>query len=197
MPGVKAAAKRFSRLEPRDQVTLLGFNENIFTLARRSTDQAVRAARSIGSPRGGGPRSMTSSSTRRSPRPQSGRRSIVLFSDGDDQNSHAPLDTAIARTREATRRSTQSARGAPSIRGPSEAAPAARRRERWTGVLRDDPSRLDTIFTEILEDIRNQYLLAYPAPENARDGVWHKIQVRAAGGSITSGLARAIAHRRP
>ena len=43
LPGVKAAAKRFlGGLQPGDQVTVLGFNDNIFTLARRATDQAAR-----------------------------------------------------------------------------------------------------------------------------------------------------------
>src|SRR4029078_6090039 len=44
MPAVKRHATRLlAQLQPADQVTLLGFNDNIFTLARRSTAQAVRA----------------------------------------------------------------------------------------------------------------------------------------------------------
>ena len=43
----------------------------------------------------------------------------------------------------------------------------------------DDPERLTTIFEEILEDLRNQYLLAYAAPSNQRDGQWHDIRVKA------------------
>jgi VWFA-related protein len=45
-----------------------------------------------------------------------------------------------------------------------------------------DPQKLDAIFAEIMEDIRNQYLLAYPAPSDKRDGAWHRIQVQAGGG---------------
>ena len=48
LPGMKRASIRFlGGLEPADQVTVLGFNDNIFTLARRATDQVVRE-RAIG-----------------------------------------------------------------------------------------------------------------------------------------------------
>ena len=44
LPAVKRHATDFlSQLRPSDQVTVLGFNDNIFTLARRATDQAARA----------------------------------------------------------------------------------------------------------------------------------------------------------
>jgi len=44
LPAVKRYATNFlAQLQPADQVTVLGFNDNIFTPARRSTDQAARA----------------------------------------------------------------------------------------------------------------------------------------------------------
>ena len=43
LPKVKESAKRFLEgLRPGDQVSLLGFNDNVFTLAPRSRDQAAR-----------------------------------------------------------------------------------------------------------------------------------------------------------
>ena len=42
----------------------------------------------------------------------------------------------------------------------------------------EESARLDTIFSEVLDDLRNQYLLAYPAPDSQRDGKWHAIKVR-------------------
>ena len=45
MADTKQAARTFlGALAPTDQVTLVAFNDNIFTLARRATDRAARAA---------------------------------------------------------------------------------------------------------------------------------------------------------
>jgi VWFA-related protein len=45
----------------------------------------------------------------------------------------------------------------------------------------DNEARLEAIFQEIIEDLRHQYLLAYPAPDHARDGQWHRIRVEIPG----------------
>ncbi len=43
LPSVKESAKRFlGGLRPGDQVTLLSFNDNVFTLTQRSRDQSAR-----------------------------------------------------------------------------------------------------------------------------------------------------------
>ena len=44
------------------------------------------------------------------------------------------------------------------------------------------PGKLDEIFGEILDDLHHQYLLSYPAPDDQRDGKYHKITVTAGGG---------------
>ena len=80
----------------KDQVTLLAFNESVFTLARRSTDQAARErAIDLMDPWGGTALYDVIIRSIEILGRQPGRRSIVLFSDGDDQSSHAPLDLAI------------------------------------------------------------------------------------------------------
>ena len=43
-------------------------------------------------------------------------------------------------------------------------------------------SKLDEIFAEILDDLHHQYLIAYPAPDDQRDGKWHRVTVVANGG---------------
>ncbi|HEX6975736.1 MAG TPA: VWA domain-containing protein, partial [Vicinamibacterales bacterium] len=185
MPDVKAAAKEFlAGLEPKDQVTLLGFNDNIFTLARRSTDQAVRA-RAIDriAPWGGTALYDVIIQAVDILGRQSGRRSIVLFSDGDDQSSRAPLEAAIARTEgsDATIYSIGQGRAV----GSRTLQKLLQRLSDVSGgrsFFTDDRQKLQEIFKQILEDIRNQYLLAYPAPDSARNGEWHAIKVQAAGG---------------
>lgn len=185
LPRLKSAAKKFlSGLRVQDQVTVLAFNDNIFKLARRETDQAVRA-RAIDrmAPWGGTAlHDVLIEATSLLGR-QSGRRSIVLFSDGDDQSSIAPLSAAIART-EASDATIYAIGQGRAVQNHALQTLMQRLATVSGGraFFTDDESRLDTIFTEILEDLRNQYLLAYPAPSSARDGRWHAIKVQVGGG---------------
>jgi VWFA-related protein len=49
----------------------------------------------------------------------------------------------------------------------------------------DQDSKLESIFQEILEDLRHQYVLSYPAPDHARDGAWHRIKVEVPRGGYS------------
>jgi VWFA-related protein len=185
LPGVKDAARRFlGGLRPQDQVTLLGFNENIFTLARRSTDPAARerAVDRMAAWGGTALYDVILKSVDVLGR-QAGRRSIVLFSDGDDQSSHATLDGAIGRTEgsDATIYAVGQGRAVRS----AELQKLMRRLAAVSGgraFFTDDPAELDSIFNEILEDLRSQYLLTYAPAANVRDGSWHEIKVEVSGG---------------
>jgi len=187
LPGVKTAAKRFlSGVEPRDQVTVLGFNDNIFTLARRSTDQSVRS-RAIDRLAAWGGTALYDVIVEaiEALGRQSGRRSLVLFSDGDDKSSHATVETAIART-EASDATIYAVGQGRAVHSRDLQRLMERLAETSGGrsFFSEDPRKLDGIFAEIMDDIRNQYLLAYPAREDKRDGGWHKIQVEARGGKL-------------
>ena len=182
---VKVAARRFLEgIGEQDQVTVLAFNENIFTLARRETDQAVRA-RAIGRMASWGGTALYDVIARAVEilGRQAGRRAIVLFSDGDDQSSHTPLASAI--------RATEGSDATIYVIGQGRAVANASLQELMRRLatvsggrafFTEDPARLDAVFAEILEDLRNQYLLAYPAPATQRDGAWHSIRVEVAGG---------------
>ncbi len=180
LPSVKQAAKQFlAGLQPADQVTVLGFNENLFTLARRSTDQPARErAVDLMEPWGGTAlydvilRSIALLGR------QSGRRAIVLFSDGDDQSSHATLQTAMTKAEgsDATIYSIGQGRAVRS----QELQRLLRRLADVSGgraFFSDDQVSLHATFNDILEDLRSQYLLAYASPPNSRDGNWHRIKV--------------------
>ena len=99
LPAMRVGRDRFlGGLEPTDQATVVGFNDSIYTLARRSTDQTVRE-RAIGRLRPWGGTALYDAivqSIEVLAKQTGGRTAIILFTDGDDQNSHAPLETAIA-----------------------------------------------------------------------------------------------------
>lgn len=185
LPGMKKAATRFlGGLEPRDQVTVLGFNDNIFTLARRSTDPVVRE-RAIGRLAAWGGTALYDAIIKAVEvlGGQTGRRSIVLFTDGDDQSSHAPIDTAIAQAEASDAMIYPVGQGrAVHARDLQKLLQRLATTSGGRAFFSNDPSKLDKIFTEILEDLHHQYLLAYPAPDNQRDGKWHRLSVEVGGG---------------
>lgn len=184
LPTVKAAATNFlAGLEPREQVTVLGFNDNIFTLARRSIDQAARAKAidRLGAWGGTALHDVIIKAIDVLGR-QAGRRSVMLFTDGDDQSSHATLETAIARTEGSD--ATIYAIGHGQAVKSREMQRLLERLTSTSGgrlFVAADASRLDAVFAQILEELRNQYLLAYPTPGGVRDGEWHTIDVQVPG----------------
>ena len=185
LPYVKTAAKRFLEgLRAGDQVTVLGFNDNVFTLAPRSKDQAARV-KAIDLMRAWGGTALYDVILKglnllgRHP----GRRSMLLFSDGDDQSSHATLEAAIARAEgnDATIYVIGQGRA---VRA-HDLQEILKRFAKITGgrsFFTEDTSRLDKFFQEILEDLSNQYLISYSYPDDERDGRWHQIRVEVADG---------------
>lgn len=185
LPYVKSASKRFLEgLRAGDQVTVLGFNDNVFTLAPRSKDQAARV-KAIDLMRAWGGTALYDVILKglnllgRHP----GRRSMLLFSDGDDQSSHATLEAAIARA--------EGSDATIYVIGQGRAVRAhdlqeiLKRFAKITGgrsFFTEDTSRLDKFFQEILEDLSNQYLISYSYPDDERDGRWHQIRVEVADG---------------
>ena len=135
MPSLKAAARTFlGALRPADQVTLLAFNDNIFTLARQSTDmgQRVRAVERL-APWGGTALYDVILTSMNLLGRQAGRRSLVVFTDGEDQSSVATLKRVETRmeTSDATIYAIGLGRGVRET-GLRAILERARRRERRT-----------------------------------------------------------------
>jgi Ca-activated chloride channel homolog len=185
LPAMKKAAARFlAGLDGRDRVTVLGFNDNIFTLARRSTDAAVRD-RAIGRLAAWGGTALYDAIVKSVDLlgGQPGRRSIVLFTDGDDQSSRVPVDDALAQVEASD--AMIYAIGAGRAIHDKNLQKLLQRITRTSGgraFFADGPSALDGVFADILDDLHHQYTLAYPAPHDRRDGVWHRLKVEVAGG---------------
>jgi len=185
LPGMKTAAARFvGGLEPADQVTVLGFNDNIFTLAKRSTDHVVRE-RAIGRLRAWGGTALYDAVVQGIDLlgRQQGRRAIILFTDGKDENSHAPMETAIAQVEASDAMIYPIGQGrAVHDKDLQKLLQRVATTSGGRAFFASTPSKLDEVFSEILDDLHHQYLLSYPAPDDQRDGKWHKITVTAGGG---------------
>jgi VWFA-related protein len=187
LTGVKQAAKQFlAGLEAGDQVTVLGFNENIFTLARRATDPEVRA-RAVDRLAPWGGTALYDAIVRAVDvlGRQTGRRAIVLFTDGDDQSSHATLNAAIARTEGSD--ATIYPIGQGRAVSTSQFQQLLKRLAATSGgraFFTEDPAALTTAFNDILADLRGQYLIAFAPSSTARDGSWHRIRVEVTGNHL-------------
>jgi Ca-activated chloride channel family protein len=202
LPAVKRHAGHFlSQLEPADQVTVLGFNDKIFTLARRSIDPAARA-RAIErlAPWGGTALYDAIVHALGLLGRQSGRRSLIVFSDGEDHSSHASVDTVVQRA--------EASDATIYVIGQGRALKATalqvllQRLAAGSGgraFFTDQDTKLEAIFEDILADLRHQYVLAYPAPGNARNGEWHAIRVEIPdrGYTVRARLGYRLARRNP
>ena len=184
LPRLKESAKRFlGGLRPGDQVTLLAFNDIVYTLAPRSKDQTARV-QAIDRMRAWGGTALYDvvvDGLNRLGR-QPGRRSMLLFSDGDDQSSHASLEAAVSRAEgsDATiyvigQGRAIRARDLQSVLNKFATISGGR------AFFTEDIGRLDRFFEEILEDLSNQYLVSYSYPDGERDGQWHRIRVEVTG----------------
>ena len=114
---VKPAVKLLlSRLRPGDAATLVGFNDTMFIAAEREKDRRAREeAVDLLTSWGGTALYDATVRTLDMVSRETGRKGIVIFSDGDDRNSLTRRETATARAcRPATRCSTPSASAAAS-----------------------------------------------------------------------------------
>jgi Ca-activated chloride channel homolog len=184
MPVCRQAVQGFlGALRPDDQVTLLAFNDNIFTLARRETDAAARRkAVDRLAPWGGTAlhdvvlRGLDLLDQRR------GRRALVVFTDGEDRSSHATEQDVERRVEVSNAPIYVIAQG----RGIRERS-LKRVLDRLADVsggrsfYTDKVDELEGVFAEITEDLASQYLLAYDPVKTERDGSWRAIRVEVAG----------------
>jgi Ca-activated chloride channel family protein len=184
MPQLKNAVKTFlGALGTKDQVTLAAFNDNMFTLAKRETvaAQRLRAVDRL-SPWGGtalydvivrGVQQLSK---------QPGRRVLVVFSDGDDRTSHSTIQTV----EEAVRGNEAMLFVVALGRGVKEAQLKSGIQKlvdlsggRVIFVERSD--QLEASFSEILDELSNQYLVSYQSNNGKRDGGWREIKLEVPG----------------
>ena len=185
MPAVKAAAKDFLRaLAPQDQVSLLAFNDNLFTLVRRSTDATARV-RTVDrlAPWGGTALYDVIIRALDLVGRQQGRRAIVVFTDGHDESSFAKFDAVVGRVESSDSTLYMIGQGdALKIETFQDVLERLATVSGGRSFATGDPGKLEKAFAEIVEDLSNQYLLAYPPKNTKRDGAWRRIRVEVAGG---------------
>jgi Ca-activated chloride channel family protein len=180
MPRVKTAVKGFlGDVAPEHQVTLLGFNDNIFTLTRKTTDRAERM-KAVDRLAPWGSTALYDVLLRgvemlgRQP----GRKALVVFSDGEDQGSHATINDVERRLQSSDVTLYMIAQGRGVTMEPLRkimdrlATPTGGR-----ALFTESMEELHAAFGQLLEELSNQYLIGYQSTNSKRDDAWRKIKV--------------------
>ena len=180
MPKLKRAVKEFlSAVPPTNQVTLLGFNDNIFTLTRKTMDPAERV-RAVDHLAPWGSTALYDVILRGVDMlgRQTGRKAMIVFTDGEDQGSHAAIADVERRLQSSDVTLYMIGQG----RGVTM-EPLKRIMERLSvptggrALFTDSIDELHTAFADLLDELSNQYLLGYQSSNSKRDDAWRKIKV--------------------
>jgi Ca-activated chloride channel family protein len=183
MPTVKEAVRKFlTKLRPQDVVTVLGFNDNVFIIARPTVSLEDRL-KTLERLRPWGGTSLYDAMLKSLAQlgPQAGRRVIVVFTDGEDLNSRVPLETA-----ERGLESNDAVLYAIGL-GRAPAMQSLRkvleRLSDKTGgqAFFEELDKLDEVFDNILADLANQYLFGFVPRDARRDGKWRELRVEVPG----------------
>ena len=181
---LKIAVKEFLAAVPtRDQVTLLGFNDSIFPLTRRAVDPAERI-KAVDRLAPWGATALYDVILRGVDMlgKQPGRRAMIVFSDGEDQGSHASI-TDVERRLQASDVTLYMIGQGRGVEIEALKTVMQRLVEPTGGRARftDNIDELHLAFSDLLEELSNQYLLGYESTNAKRDDVFRKISVRVDG----------------
>jgi VWFA-related protein len=184
MPKLKKAVKDFlSALPAKNEVTLLGFNDTIFTLTRKNTDPAerVKAVDRLSAWGATALYDVIAEGVNMLGR-QVGRKALVVFSDGEDQGSHATIDDVQRRleSSDVTLYMIGEGRGTSveRLKAIMErlAAPTGGR-----AFTTDSIDELHLAFDELLDELSHQYLLGYQSTNKKHNDDWREIKVAVDG----------------
>ena len=184
MPKLKKAVKEFlGDVPPQDQVTLLGFNDSIFTLTRKQTDPAERI-KAVDRLAPWGSTALYDVLLRGVEMlgRQTGRKALIVFTDGEDQGSHATINDVERRLQSSDVTLYMIGQG----RGVT-IEPLKKLMERLSvptggrALFTDSIDELHAAFADLLDELSNQYLLGYQSTNSRRDDAWRKIKVEVDG----------------
>jgi len=180
VPQLKAAVKEFLAAVPsRDNVTLVGFNDNIFPLTRRSKDPAARL-KAVDRLAAWGGTALYDVIVRGLDMlgEMAGRKALVVFTDGEDQGSHLMREAVLKRLEESDATLYMIGQGqraeVPDLR---ELMTRLARQSGGRAFFPDHIEELAEVFRQIIEDLSNQYLLSYEPTNGRRDGTWRTITI--------------------
>jgi Ca-activated chloride channel family protein len=184
MTKLKAAVKEFLGDVPtQDQVTLLGFNDSIFTLTRKQTNLSERV-QAVDRLAPWGSTALYDVILRGIDMlgRQAGRKALVIFTDGEDQGSHATIGDVERKLQSSDVTLYMIGQGRGVTMEPLRkimerlASPTGGR-----ALFTESVDELHGAFGELLDELSNQYLLGYASSNPIRDNGWRRIRVEVDG----------------
>jgi len=180
MPKLKEAVKEFLvAMPPRTSATVLAFNDMIFQLASPSTRPDERAA-AIDRLVAHGATSLYDvvASGIALVEQRSGRKALIVFSDGKDEGSRVSIDEVERRLQATDAMLYMIGQG----RGVEleELKTVMRRLVAPTGgraLFTNKIEELRGTFADLVNELSHQYLLAYTPTNTHQDGRWRRIKV--------------------
>jgi Ca-activated chloride channel family protein len=178
---MRRAAQGFLKaLDATHRVTIVAFNDEVFTLANRDTSAATRLQALDKLSAWGGTALfdvIVESIQMVSQHP--GRRAVIVFSDGEDRTSTSTFGEVqrLVEENDATIFTIGLGRGVKTkaLQTTLEAVASA---SGGLALFADDPDELAESFAEIVENLANQYTLGF---EPRRDGKHHELRVQVPG----------------
>jgi Ca-activated chloride channel family protein len=184
MTTMKSAVKEFvSQISTADRVTLLGFNDTIFPLARRATDPAERM-RAVDRLTPWGATALYDvviSGVDLLSR-ASGRKAMLVFTDGEDEGSHAAIADVERKllASDVTLYMIGQGRGATM----EKLKRVMERLSNATGGRTFETERIEelrTAFAAMLDELSHQYLIGYSPTNSRHDGTLRHLKVEVDG----------------
>ena len=185
MPKVKQAVKAFLGAVPAEnRLSLLGFNDTVFALTRRPTDPPEERVKAVDRLASWGATALYDVIVRGIDMlgARTGRKALVVFSDGEDQGSKVTLDQVEQRLQASD--VTLYMIGEGRALSVDRLKRGMERLSNQTGGRLFAMASIDDLskaFDTLLEELSHQYLIGYPPPGDVRDGKFHEIKVRVDG----------------
>jgi Ca-activated chloride channel family protein len=180
MPKLKKAVAAFlSAVPAHHHVTLLSFNDDVFSLTRNTTDplERIKAVERL-VPWGATALYDVVVQGVEMLGQQTGRKALVVFTDGEDQGSRVTVDEAEQWLQGSDVTLYMIGQGRGVTNEPLKHV--MERLSRPTGgraISTESIDKLHEAFSELLDELSNQYVLGYQPPNTVRDDSWHQIKV--------------------
>ena len=176
----RTAALLAEFMTPLDRTIVAPFSKGVLSTTG-PTDDRKTVAEAIGAIRSSGGTAILDSLVQlsRSFADDSGRRAVILITDGYDENSTATVEDALAALKAA--HATVYAVAIGGVAGISlKGEKVLRRLASETGgrvFLPSTEEQLALIHTALADDVQNRYLLTYTPADQKKDGAWRRITV--------------------
>jgi VWFA-related protein len=184
LPRVKnSIVKLIDELGPQDSVAIYTFDQRLVIRQEFTTDKNA-AKRAALRTRAEGATALFDalSGAAQELSQRSGKKVLILFTDGDDNSSALNAIAAVARAKKA---------GVPLYTiAEGEAMHSKNLRkllddlsQRTGGAAYEvkKPGEIEQVFHEISEDLRHLYMISYRPPQGKNDGKWRKIELLVKG----------------